>query len=86
MAIDRPLKLGELLAETVRLYGERLWAMAGIGALLAGAIVNFGLSGVLFVLSLYFQETRGYSPSATGLAFRTASANSRTARALCSRS
>jgi MFS transporter, DHA2 family, methylenomycin A resistance protein len=37
--------------------------------LLAGAIVNFGLSGVLFVLSLYFQETRGYSPSATGLAF-----------------
>ncbi|GLY35266.1 MFS transporter [Amycolatopsis sp. NBRC 101858] len=39
------------------------------GKLLAGAIVNFGLSGVLFVLSLYFQETRGYSPSATGLAF-----------------
>ncbi|WP_284742865.1 MFS transporter [Amycolatopsis sp. RTGN1] len=39
------------------------------GKLLAGAIVNFGLSGVLFVLSLYFQETRGYSPSSTGLAF-----------------
>jgi DHA2 family methylenomycin A resistance protein-like MFS transporter len=39
------------------------------GKLLAAAIVNFGLSGVLFVLSLYFQETRGYSPSATGLAF-----------------
>ncbi|WP_410630721.1 MFS transporter [Amycolatopsis sp. cmx-4-83] len=37
--------------------------------LLAGAIVNFGLSGVLFVLSLYFQQTRGYTPSATGLAF-----------------
>ncbi|MEU0796064.1 MFS transporter [Amycolatopsis sp. NPDC005961] len=37
--------------------------------LLAGAIVNFALSGVLFVLSLYFQETRGYSPSSTGLAF-----------------
>ncbi|MFC5091596.1 MFS transporter [Amycolatopsis plumensis] len=37
--------------------------------LLAGAIVNFGLSGVLFVLSLYFQETRGYPPSSTGLAF-----------------
>ncbi|MFI5591343.1 MFS transporter [Amycolatopsis sp. NPDC051758] len=37
--------------------------------LLAGVIVNFGLSGVLFVLSLYFQETRGLSPSATGLAF-----------------
>jgi DHA2 family methylenomycin A resistance protein-like MFS transporter len=39
------------------------------GKLLAGAIVNFGLSGMLFVLSLYFQEMRGYSPSATGLAF-----------------
>ncbi|WP_410564481.1 MFS transporter [Amycolatopsis sp. cmx-4-61] len=37
--------------------------------LAAGAIVNFGLSGVLFVLSLYFQESRGYPPSATGLAF-----------------
>ena len=37
--------------------------------LLAGAIANFALSGVLFVLSLYFQETRGYSPSSTGLAF-----------------
>ncbi|MGW4062020.1 MFS transporter [Amycolatopsis sp. NPDC004747] len=37
--------------------------------LVAGAIVNFGLSGVLFVLSLYFQETRGYPPSTTGLAF-----------------
>ncbi|WP_410595364.1 MFS transporter [Amycolatopsis sp. lyj-23] len=37
--------------------------------LLAGAIVNFGLSGVLFVLSLYFQESRGYPPSATGIAF-----------------
>lgn len=37
--------------------------------LLAGAIVNFALSGVLFVLSLYFQETRDYSPSSTGLAF-----------------
>ncbi len=37
--------------------------------LAAGAMVNFGLSGVLFVLSLYFQESRGYPPSATGLAF-----------------
>jgi len=37
--------------------------------LVAGAIVNFGLSGVLFVLSLYFQETRHYTPALTGLAF-----------------
>ena len=37
--------------------------------LAAGAIVNFGLSGVLFVLSLYFQETRHYPPAVAGLAF-----------------
>src|SRR5215211_7664868 len=43
MAVDRPLKLGELLAETVRLYGERLWAAAGIGAFLAGAVLAAGL-------------------------------------------
>ncbi|HET6705860.1 MFS transporter [Amycolatopsis sp.] len=48
-----------------RLFHNRVFPLG----LLAGAIVNFGLSGVLFVLSLYFQETRGYPPSATGLAF-----------------
>lgn len=37
--------------------------------LFAGLIVNFGLSGVLFVLSLFFQETHGYSAFTTGLAF-----------------
>lgn len=37
--------------------------------LLAGALVNFGLSGVLFVLSLFYQEAHGYSAFATGLAF-----------------
>jgi hypothetical protein len=50
MVIDRPLKLGELLAETVRLYGERLFAMAGIGALLAGAIVLVGVVEHLLVV------------------------------------
>jgi hypothetical protein len=49
MAVDRPLKLGELLAETVRIYGERIWAIAGIGAFLAGAIVIVGVSDQLFV-------------------------------------
>ena len=37
--------------------------------LVAGAIVNFALSGVLFVLSLYFQENRHYPPVLAGLAF-----------------
>ncbi|MFJ8954983.1 MFS transporter [Streptomyces sp. NPDC102381] len=37
--------------------------------LFAGLLVNFGLSGVLFVLSLFFQEAHGYSAFTTGLAF-----------------
>lgn len=38
-------------------------------ALLAGLLANFGLSGLLFVLSLFFQESRGYSSLVAGLAF-----------------
>jgi hypothetical protein len=37
-AIERPLKLGELLAETVRLYGDRIWASLGLGAIYAGTL------------------------------------------------
>jgi DHA2 family methylenomycin A resistance protein-like MFS transporter len=37
--------------------------------LFAGMLVNFGLSGALFVLSLFFQSSRGYSPLVAGLAF-----------------
>jgi DHA2 family methylenomycin A resistance protein-like MFS transporter len=33
----------------------------------AGLVVNFGLSGVLFVLSLYWQDTRAFSAAAAGL-------------------
>jgi MFS transporter, DHA2 family, methylenomycin A resistance protein len=35
----------------------------------AGMLVNFGLSGVLFVLSLFFQETHHWSALTAGLAF-----------------
>lgn len=35
----------------------------------AGLLVNFGLSGVLFALSLFFQEAHGYSAFTAGLAF-----------------
>ncbi|MEV6830416.1 MFS transporter [Amycolatopsis sp. NPDC051102] len=58
-----PARRGRMLP--ARLFRVRAFPLG----LAAGAIVNFGLSGVLFVLSLYFQETRGYPPSATGLAF-----------------
>ncbi len=37
--------------------------------LFAGLLVNFGLSGALFVLSLFFQESRGYSAFTAGIAF-----------------
>ncbi|MET8996082.1 MFS transporter [Amycolatopsis sp. NPDC004169] len=58
-----PVRVGRMLP--ARLFRDRAVPLG----LVAGAIVNFGLSGVLFVLSLYFQETRGYPPSMTGLAF-----------------
>jgi DHA2 family methylenomycin A resistance protein-like MFS transporter len=37
--------------------------------ILIGLLINFTLYGFLFVLSLYFQHARGYSPAQTGLAF-----------------
>jgi hypothetical protein len=45
MIVDRPLKLGELLAETVRLYGQRVWASAVLGLVFAGALLSAHLIG-----------------------------------------
>ena len=36
---------------------------------LIGLLVNIGFYGLIFVLSLYFQQVNGWSPLATGLAF-----------------
>lgn len=48
----------------------RMFASRGFSAALsAGLLANFGLSGLLFVLSLFFQNSRGYSSFAAGLAF-----------------
>ncbi len=33
--IEKPLRLGEVLAETVRVYGDRLWTALGVGAVAA---------------------------------------------------
>jgi MFS transporter, DHA2 family, methylenomycin A resistance protein len=38
-------------------------------ALFAGLVVNFGIGGVLFTLSLFFQESRDWSSLVAGLAF-----------------
>jgi DHA2 family methylenomycin A resistance protein-like MFS transporter len=48
----------------------RMFRSRGFSAALAsGLLANFGLSGLLFVLSLFFQESRGYSSFSAGLAF-----------------
>lgn len=48
-----------------RMFGNRGFS----AALMAGLLANFGLSGLLFVLSLFFQDGRHYSSFGAGLAF-----------------
>jgi hypothetical protein len=64
--VDRPLKLGELLAETVRIYGERVWAALGLGALYAGALLGSALVNV----ALYFAVASVMVAAAYGVAAR----------------
>jgi len=47
------------------LFAHRMFALTS----LVGLLVNIAFYGLIFVLSLYFQEINGYSPFATGLAF-----------------
>ena len=47
------------------LFANRLFAMTS----LVGLLVNVAFYGLIFVLSLYFQEINEYSPFQTGLAF-----------------
>src|SRR5437868_6688563 len=47
------------------LFGHRMFALTA----LVGLLFNIAFYGLIFVLSLYFQEVRGWSPFATGLAF-----------------
>jgi hypothetical protein len=41
--VERPLRVGELVARTVQLYGERIWAALGIGFVEAGVFVVAGV-------------------------------------------
>jgi hypothetical protein len=41
--VDRPLGLSEVFAETIRLYGERIAAVIGLGVVYAGVTVAGGL-------------------------------------------
>jgi MFS transporter, DHA2 family, methylenomycin A resistance protein len=47
------------------LFGNREFSLMSI----AGLLVNVAFYGLIFVLSLYFQQVNGMSPFATGLAF-----------------
>src|SRR5260221_5376499 len=47
------------------LFKHRMFALAS----LVGLLVNVAISGLIFVLSLYFQQVNGLSAFATGLAF-----------------
>lgn len=47
------------------LFAHRMFALTA----LVGLLVNIAYYGLIFVLSLYFQEVNGLSPFATGLAF-----------------
>jgi DHA2 family methylenomycin A resistance protein-like MFS transporter len=47
-----------------------LFRASAVGsACLVGLLTNFAYYGLMFVLSLFFQAAKGYSPLATGLAF-----------------
>jgi MFS transporter, DHA2 family, methylenomycin A resistance protein len=49
----------------LELFGRRLFSLMS----LVGVLVNIAFYGLIFVLSLYFQQQDGLTPLATGLAF-----------------
>ncbi|GLW70826.1 MFS transporter [Kitasatospora phosalacinea] len=60
----------ELRAGDAAMVPLRMFRSPGFSAAVgAGLLANFGLSGLLFVLSLFFQDGRGYSPAVAGLVF-----------------
>jgi hypothetical protein len=65
VTIDRPLKLGDLFAETVRLYGDRIWSVVGIGVFLAGSLLAAHVIGhvVAFVVIVALAFTAAYAVS-----------------------
>jgi hypothetical protein len=63
--IDRPLKLGDIFAETVRVYGDRIWSVAGIGVFLAGSLLAAIVIGhvVAFIVIVALAFTAAYAVS-----------------------
>jgi hypothetical protein len=50
--VDKPLALGEVIAETIRIYGERLWAAFGLGVVVAAVFVLSGYIPVALAIVL----------------------------------
>ena len=63
---ERPLKLGEILAETVSIYGSRLRAAISLGLLYAGSLL---LAGIVHV-AVYYLVTAILFTMASGVAVR----------------
>ncbi|HWM14442.1 MAG TPA: hypothetical protein VNO56_08175 [Gaiellaceae bacterium] len=62
---DRPLPLGELFAETIRIYGERSRAAFGLGAVVAGAfLLARVVPSLLEVLVIALAFTAAYGAAA----------------------
>lgn len=64
--VDRPLRLGELLAQTVHLYGERFRAVVGLGLVLAGSFAVADIIGhlIAFVAVAALAFTGAYAAAA----------------------
>jgi hypothetical protein len=63
--VDRPLSLGEILAETVRLYGERVWAALALGLVYTAAIGGAALvHDALYYLVAAFMVAAAYAGAA----------------------
>jgi hypothetical protein len=63
--VDRPLGLGEILAETVRLYGERIWAALALGLVYTAAIAGAALvHDALYYLVAAFMVAAAYAGAA----------------------
>lgn len=63
--VDRPLGLGEILAETVRLYGERVWAALALGLVYTAAIAGAALvHDALYYVVAAFMVAAAYAGAA----------------------
>jgi len=63
--VDRPLSLGELLAETVRLYGERFWAALALGVVYTAAVAGAAVvHEALYYLVAAFMVAAAYAGAA----------------------